>query len=168
VIDTLRADDPRLVFTLIMLITTVSGLAGNFPAGVLSDRVSKKAVIYVSNAITSAAVLGFLLTSQVWVALAAASVFGAGLGAFMAVDWAFATNLLPERDEAKYMGVWHVAFTVPQVVAPLIGLAVAYVFNIRIGGGFGYRVAMGLALAYFIMGTIMIRPIRERVIGHKS
>lgn len=76
--------------------------------------------------------------------------------------------LLPERDEAKYMGVWHVAFTVPQVIAPLIGLAVAYAFNIRIGGGFGYRVALGLALAYFIMGTIMIRPIRERVIGRKS
>jgi len=80
--------------------------------------------------------------------------------------------LLPERDEAKYMGVWHVAFTVPQVIAPLLGLALAYAFNIRIGGGFGYRVAMGLALVYFIMGTIMIRPIRERIIpgakGRKS
>ena len=76
--------------------------------------------------------------------------------------------LLPERDEAKYMGVWHVAFTVPQVVAPLLGLAVAYVFNVRIGGGFGYRVAMGLALVYFVMGTIMIRPIREKVVSHKS
>jgi len=76
--------------------------------------------------------------------------------------------LLPERDEAKYMGVWHVAFTVPQAIAPLIGLAVAYAFNIRIGGGFGYRVAMGLALVYFIMGTIMIRPIREKVISGRS
>ncbi len=74
--------------------------------------------------------------------------------------------LLPERDKAKYMGVWHVAFTVPQVIAPLLGLAVAYAFNIRIGG-FGYRVAMGFALVYFIIGTIMIRPIREKVIGHK-
>jgi MFS family permease len=161
---TLGANNHDQVLTTIMLIATVSGLVGNFPAGILSDRVSKKVVVYVSNTITGAAVLCFALTGSVWVAMVAAFVFGVGLGAFQAVDWAFATNLLPQRDEAKYMGVWHVAFTVPQVVAPLIGLPVAYYVNTHATNGLGYRATMLLALAYFVIGTLMIRPIKEKVV----
>lgn len=162
--DTLRAPHPVEMVTQIFVITTVSGLLGNFPAGVLSDRVSKKTVVYVSAGITSLAALIFLLTSSTTVALGAAFVFGAGFGAFMAVDWAFATNLLPDRDEAKYMGIWHVAFTVPQVIAPLIGGVVAYFFNQQVGQGFGYRAVLFLVLIYFGLGTAIIRPIKERAV----
>lgn len=160
--DTLHARNPDSLAAIIMIIATVSGLIGNFPAGILSDKTSKKTVVYVSNAVTAAAVLCFLLTSSVKVALGATFIFGAGLGAFMAVDWAFATNLLPDKDEAKYMGIWHVAFTVPQVVAPFIGGLAAYYFNHRFGPGLGYRMVMFLVLVYFGIGTLMIRPIRER------
>jgi len=163
--DTLRAPNPMGTVTLIFVITTVSGLIGNFPAGILSDRVSKKLVIYISTSVTGAAALVFLLTSSIPVALGAAFIFGAGFGAFMAVDWAFACNLLPDCDEAKHMGIWHVAFTVPQVVAPLIGGVLAYFFNLHLGQGFGYRVVMMAVIVYLAVGTWMIRPIRERAVA---
>ncbi len=163
--DTLGAPHPKATATLIFAICTVSGLLGNFPAGILSDRISKKRVVYASCALTGVAALVFLLTSSIRVALGAAFIFGAGFGAFAAVDWAFATNLLPDRDEAKYMGIWHVAFTVPQVVAPFVGGMVAYFFNQHLGHGFGYRVTLFMVLIYLAIGTAMIRPIRERVIG---
>ena len=165
VADTLHAPKPVDTVTVIFVITTISGLLGNFPAGILSDRISKKRVIYASAAITSVAALIFVLSNSILVAYVAAFFFGAGFGAFMAVDWAFATNLLPDRDEAKYMGIWHVAFTVPQVVAPLIGGMVAYFFNQRVEQGFGYRAVLFLVIIYFALGTIMIRPIKERVLG---
>jgi MFS family permease len=57
-----------------------------------------------------------------------------------------------------------VAFTVPQVVAPLIGGIVAYFFNQRVEQGFGYRAVLFLVIVYFALGTIMIRPIKERVL----
>jgi MFS family permease len=172
VTDTLGAPKPVDVVTQIFVITTISGLLGNFPSGILSDRVSKKLVVYISAAITATAALVFLLASSINVALGAAFIFGAGFGAFMAVDWALATNLLPEHDEAKYMGIWHVAFTVPQVVAPFIGGMVAYYFNHRIhslfghdlGPGFGYRVVLFLVIIYFGIGVLLLRPVRERVI----
>jgi len=160
--DTLRAPNPMATVTLIFVITTISGLIGNFPAGILSDRVSKKLVIYISTSITAVAALVFLLTSSIPVAFGAAFIFGAGFGAFMAVDWAFACNLLPDCDEAKHMGIWHVAFTVPQVLAPLIGGVLAYVFNLHFGQGFGYRVVLMAVIVYLAAGTAMIRPIRER------
>jgi len=162
VTDTLHAAKPVETVTQIFVITTISGLIGNIPGGVLSDRISKKRVVYASTAITAVAALVFLLTSSIRVALGAAFIFGVGFGAFMAVDWAFATNLLPDRDEAKHMGVWHVSFTVPQVVAPLIGGIVAYFFNRQVGPGFGYRAVLFLVIVYLAVGTAMIRPIRER------
>lgn len=164
VMDTLRAPRPYQTLMQILVICTFSGLLGNFPAGMLSDRISKKLVVYISCAIAGVAALVFLLTSSIPVALGAAFIFGAGFGAFAAVDWAFATNLLPDRDEAKYMGIWHVAFTVPQVVAPLLGGLVAYFFNQHVEQGFGYRVTLFMVIVYLAVGTAMIRPIRERVI----
>jgi MFS family permease len=165
VTDTLRAPNPTRAVTVLFLVSTVAALAGNFPAGILSDRISKKAVLYASAALTAAGALVFLFTSAMPVALGAAVFFGAGFGAFAAVDWALATNLLPERDEAKYMGVWHIAFNAPQVVAPLIGGGVAYYFNAHppafAGPGFGYRAVLLLVVVYFAIGVALVRPIRE-------
>jgi MFS family permease len=164
VTDALGAARPVKIATQIFIISTISGILGNFPAGILGDRVSKKAVIYLSCTIASTGALVFLLAGSTPVALAASFVFGIGFGAFMAVDWAFATNLLPDKDEAKYMGVWHIAFTVPQVIAPFIGGIVAYFFNRNMGHGMGYRAVLALAILYLAIGTIAIRPIRERII----
>jgi MFS family permease len=163
--DTLHAPNPTATFTQIALISTIAGVLGNVPAGLLSDRISKKRVVYASIAITGVAALAFVLARSIPPALGAAFIFGAGFGAFKAVDWAFATNLIPDRDEAKYMGVWHIAFTVPQVVAPFIGGMVAYYFNQQLGQGVGYRVVLSLVLLYLIGGALLIHPIRERVIA---
>ena len=162
----------------ILLVVTVAGLIGNYPAGTMADRMSKKRVVYASTSITCVAALVFLLTSQLPVALVASAFFGVGFGAFMAVDWAFATNLLPDHDEAKYMGIWHVAFTVPQVLAPFIGGTIAHLFNVYmpqryawlhdLGPGLGYRVTLLLVIVYLVIGTAMIRPIRERVIPQQA
>jgi MFS family permease len=162
--DTLHDPTPGKTVMYILVISTFSGLLGNFPAGILSDRTSKKRVVYVSLAITAASALVFMMSNSIPVALGAAFMFGLGWGAFQAVDWALATNLLPDRDEAKFMGVWHVAFTVPQVIAPAIGGPIAYLFNQHVEPGFGYRVVMCLTLIYTGLGALFIHPVRERVI----
>ncbi len=169
--DTLRAPNPANTVLQIMAIATVSGLVGNFPAGIYADRISKKKIVYLSTAITAVACLCFLLTSNINVALATSFIFGAGFGAFQAVDWALATNLLPDYDEAKFMGVWHAAFTVPQVVAPVVGGTIAYLFNegalkaavAPYGAGFGYRVILFLVILYLGLGAMVLRPVRERL-----
>ena len=163
VTDTLRAPNPQQTVVNLSLFSLVSGLIGNFPAGIYSDRFSKKLVIYISATVTGFGAILFVTTSSIPVAYFAAFFFGAGFGAFQAVDWAMATNLLPERDEAKFMGIWHLAFTVPQVIAPLIGGGVAYFFNAQFGGGFGYRVVLFLVVVYLFLGTLLIRPIREKM-----
>ena len=162
--DTLRVPpaDHQRVLTIVMLAATGSGLIGNWPAGVLSDRTSKKQVVRGAMAITSAAALVFILTTSVQVALGGAVVFGIGWGAFQAVDWALATNLLPDGDEARSMGIWHIAYTAPQVLAPVMGGIVAHYGNAGMGMGAGYRLVLGMSLFFMLAGTALVAPIRER------
>jgi MFS family permease len=106
--------------------------------------------------------MGFLLATDLTVVYIAVGIFGAGFGVFQAVDWALACNLLPQEAPAKYMGVWGIADTLPQVIAPLIAGPVAYAINTQVQMGAGYRALMVLAMVYWAVGTGMIRYIRER------
>jgi len=145
-----------------LVLSTLTGLVGTFPSGMLSRRIGLKPVLYGANAISMLAGLGFALAPNLTVAYIAAGVFGAGFGAFSAVDWALATGLLPPREPAKYMGVWGLSDTVSQVIAPLVAGPLAYGINHAFGHGVGYRALMLLALGWFFVGTLALRPIRER------
>ncbi len=162
--DTLGAKDPGAEVMRFSLIAVAMGLLGNFPAGWASDRISKKVVVWVSLGLTGVASLGFLMAHTISLAMIAAIFFGIGWGAFQAVDWALATNLLPPRDEARWMGIWHGAFTVPQVVAPVVGGVVAYHVNLALGKGVGYRATLALVLLYLAIGALLISPIREQAL----
>jgi MFS family permease len=91
-----------------------------------------------------------------------AAVFGCGLGAFAAVDWALAVNLLPRGNTAaKFMAIWHTCMTVPQILSPVFG-PVGDALNARYGHGFGWRAAMLSSVIYLVIGTALLHRIRER------
>ncbi len=155
-----RSVAPR-VLAAFMVVSTVTGLLGIVPAGQISDRTSRKSVLYVANGTCLAAAVVFVLAKSLPVAYAAVGVFGAGFGAFTAVDWALGCNLLPEQARAKYLGVWGLSDTVPQIVAPLIAGQIAAIGN-RAGPGLGYRALMIVAISYYTLGTLALTRIRER------
>ncbi len=145
-----------------MILATVTGLIGTIPAGKLGDKLPKKTVLYVSNSICVVAAIGFLLAKTFPAAYFAVAVFGLGFGAFQAVDWALGCNLLPEHARAKYLGVWGLSDTVPQVIAPFAAGPIAYAFNTGRTDGPGYRVLMLMSILYFTLGTFALKNIRER------
>jgi hypothetical protein len=97
-------------------------------------------------------------------------VFGIGYGAYSAVDWAMACDVLPERERtaAKDMALFHVAYTLPQVVAPALLAPVLYVLNrsggtvlgVPTGGNLGFRVVFASASLWFVLATVMVRNVR--------
>jgi MFS family permease len=145
-----------------MVLSTLTGLAGAVAGGMISDRIRKVRVLYVSNSVCVAAGLAFLMVPDVSAAYWAVALFGVGMGAFQSVDWALGCNLLPEHAPAKYLGVWGMSDTIPQVIAPLIAGPVAIAFNRPDEPGLGYRVLMVVAMVYFILGTVALSRIRER------
>lgn len=150
------------ILTNFLLISTVTGILGTIPAGILSDKIGKTPILFLANGICMASGLAFALSHDLTMAYVAAGIFGAGYGAFAAVDWALACNLLPPDAPAKYLGIWGISDTLSQVVAPLMAGPLAFWINGSLGAGVGYRALMLLALVYFAAGTYAIRFIREK------
>lgn len=139
---------------MIALAVTVGGVVSTLVAGRLADQISKRRVIYISCGFAAIAALGFCLAHNFYLACFIGLVFGIGYGAFCAVDWAFAANLIPEDQAGKYMAIFHIAFTAPQVLGLMMG---GY-----IGTHFGYRAVFLSVPVYLIIGAALISKVRER------
>lgn len=133
------------LYAVMVIITSVLG-------GSLSDRMGKrKPLVIASSAIIAVAslILGFAPT---WAgAIAGATVLGIGFGAYLAVDFALITQVLPTAlDRGRDLGVINVANSLPQVIAPLI----AFPFVTYWGGYVSLYVAaavIGLLGAVFVV-----------------
>jgi len=133
------------LYAVMVIITSVVG-------GRLSDRMGRrKPLVILSSAVIAVAAL-ILAVAPTWPgALIGASVLGIGFGAYLAVDFALITEVLPTAlNRGKDLGVINIANSLPQVLAPLI----AYPFVAYWGGYVSLYVAaavIGLLGAVFVV-----------------
>jgi MFS family permease len=149
------------------LLAVIGG--GVIPAvvgGFLSDRYGgrRKIFVYISAGLQAAvsAVLLFTLVTDLTVLYLLGILFGLGFGAYQAVDWALACDVLPDRDNAaaKDMALFHVSFTLPQVFASALAGQLLYHLNQSPGGNFGYRVVFATAALWFLLSLVFVRMIK--------
>lgn len=154
--DDLKLADPDaglLVLTLIYLVFT---LAATVLGGWLSDRLGRRR-IFVGVAASLQAVACVLLTAfpSFGVALIGAAFLGAGYGAYMSVDQALITAVLPDAaSRAKDLGIMNVGSVGPQALAPLGA-------SLIISSLGGYGVLFGTAGVTTIAGALMVSRIRS-------
>lgn len=132
--------------------------------GYWSDRSGRrKAFVYASSGLQAlvASVLFFTLVSDLPAVYGLGVLFGVGYGAYSAVDWALACDVLPDRGRSagRDMAVFHVAYTLPQVLAAAFLAPVLHQMN-QGGGTGGYRVVFASAAVWFILSTLMVTRIR--------
>ncbi len=140
---------------LLFLTFTLSAVVGAVAGARPSDRYDKRLVVTSAVGLTALALAVLAATSSLDVAYGAAAFAGVGWGAFASADWALATALLPQRAMATAMGIWNVATTVPQVIAPLVAAPLVVRFE-RVHAGLGVRAAVVLALLEFVAGAALI------------
>ncbi|MEZ5190210.1 MAG: MFS transporter [Schumannella sp.] len=148
-----EAEENLLLLTLVyMIFVIIASLLG----GRLSDYLGRRKPFVTFAAILQAiAAIMLALIPSFSVALVAGALLGLGYGAFLSVDQALATQVLPDpADRGKDLGVMNIASAVPQAVAPLLGAwVVAY-----LGGFTGLFLVSGLIA---ILGAATIAPIRR-------
>jgi MFS family permease len=104
-----------VIYTVCVVITAIVG-------GMISDRIAKRrGVVTVGGLLISAAAL-LLTFVETWdAAIVAAVVFGLGFGAYLAVDQALITQVLPTAtDRAKDLGIINIAIVGPAAIGAAI------------------------------------------------
>lgn len=142
--------------TLSLIMVTV----GTVIAGPLVDRVGhhRGFVVFSSLLLTASLLIPFL--SPTWTGyLLQASVGGLALGAFLGVDLALATLVLPRTGDAgRDLGVFHIALNAPQVIAPfLASIAVTSL------GGYPTLFIGGAVIAF--IGSITVLRVRRTALS---
>ncbi|MGG5753623.1 MFS transporter [Zafaria sp. Z1313] len=97
-------------------------IATTVVAGRWSDKAGKRRVFVAGSSAVIACAALIMAFFPVWPgAIAGATVLGIGFGAYLAVDFALLTQVLPSAAaRGKDMGVINIAAALPQVVAPVL------------------------------------------------
>ncbi|HUI87231.1 MAG TPA: MFS transporter [Anaerolineales bacterium] len=152
-------------FTVFGLMLLIGAVISSLSAGILSDRFGRKLMVYISSALQAVVPIVFIFFTNYSLAVILGIVFGLGYGAYQSVDWALASDVLPSEDDyAKDMGVWHVAFTLPQLAVFITGFVLDGLQSVGRAHGnpnLPYMVIFAFAVICFILGTVLVRRIKK-------
>lgn len=153
------SDVPRLIFINGSIGAAIT-VAISPVAGWLSDRIKRRKPFVIG-----AALLGGIGLVTIGVAqnitqfLIGSAIAGMGMSVYYAVDLALVAAVLPDPDNgAKDMGIFQIANTLPQSLAPVI--APAFLAIGAVQGG-NYPAVFVAASAFALCGAMAIVPIRS-------
>jgi MFS family permease len=161
--DIIGAPNPAEQASFLVGIIIAAGIPTSIVAGRLSDRYGRKPLVYLSGGLMALATTIFIPIAffpSLPATFAIGALFGLGYGAYQAVDWALAIDVLPgDEDAAKDMGIWHVALVLPQIIAPAVtGLTLSALKPSSLL--LGYTVVFVMTALWFVLGTVFVRQIR--------
>ena len=133
------------------------------PAARLSDRMGRKNIIYASCAMGATGLGLGAVAPSLPIAMLGAGLFALSAGAFLAVDWALMSDIVPKASTGRYMGISNVATASAGTIAlALGGAAVMDTVNNWLGYGAGPRAALLLGVFCYAVGAILLHPVVER------
>lgn len=148
-------DDAVDVLPLISVVSLLATLTSTVVGGPFSDRIGRrKPVAAAAGLLIAAGLVAPWLMPTVAGILVFAVLAGLGFGAYLAVDQALLTEVLPTtEDNGRYLGVLNIAVTLPQALAPAIaGLIVSQL---------GYSALFPIAMVIAVAGALAVLPIRS-------
>ncbi|HET7761204.1 MAG TPA: MFS transporter [Phycicoccus sp.] len=153
--DAVGLDDPENGVFVVIAVNSVVVAVCAVLAGRWSDRVGRRKVFVIVAGTVMAVAAAILAFWQTWPGvLTAAVVLGVGFGAFLAVDLAVVTEVLPaEADFAKDLGVINIANALPQVLAPVVAAPIVTSLG-------GYTTLYLTAAAVGLAGAVAVVRIR--------
>lgn len=134
---------------------------GTIPGARISDRIGRKPVIYGSALIGAIGMTIIGVAPNVVVASVGIALVGLGGGAFLAVDWALMTDIIPKASAGRYMGLSNVVEATNGPVATSVGGALMYLVGLGLGLATGARAAMLIGVVMFAVGAALLTQVRE-------
>ena len=158
--DVIQHPNPAGVTADLMITVGVFLLVAVYPAGQLSDRFGRKPIILISGFIGIVGILVLLFTRSYLGTLVCGGLLGISSGAFLSTNWALAIDLVPAGEEARYLGLTNIATAGAGALARLTGPVIDF-FNTQ-QTGLGYSVMLLICVFYFILGSVLVIPVRVK------
>ncbi|MBA2395360.1 MAG: MFS transporter [Ktedonobacteraceae bacterium] len=160
--DVIGATHPEQATTNFLILVSLTSLVSAFIAGWLSDHFGRKRLVYLSGAFMLVVGVIFVFTHSFVIVMVAGMLFGLGYGAYQSVDWALVADVLPsEKHYARDMGIWNIALSLPQVIAPVLGGPLIDNFTRSGHPIIGYQLLFAMAIIYCLLGTVTVRFIKS-------
>jgi MFS family permease len=142
---------------ILILIYTGGVVLASIIGGVISDRSGRRKMMVTASGLLMAAAALLLTFVETWpAAMVAAVLYGIGFGAYIAVDQALITQVLPKaHDRAKDLGIINIAIVTPYAIGPAIAAPL-----VSLAGYptlFGATAVVGIAAA---IGVWRIKSVR--------
>jgi MFS family permease len=148
--------DMSTVIGLVLLLVTL-------PSGWLADRIGRKPLVVAAGVIAAAGTAMVLVVRTPALITAAGALLGLSVGMFLSANWALVTDLVPESEAARYLGIANIATAGGSGFARLLGGTLIDPLNRLLGSpSAGYLSLYGLALLAFLLGTAAILRIPAR------
>ena len=142
--------------TTFQIILTGTLLIASIISGMLSDKFQRRKIFVMGASLVIALAFLILAFFQTWTAVElAAAVLGLGFGAYLGVDIALITQVLPSANaRGKDLGVINIANAFPQVVGSTIAAIVINAFH-------SYTLLFVLAAILTSLGAVLIQRIKS-------
>ncbi len=136
----------------LMLIVGIAILLISLPGGWLTDKFGKKPLLLFSGIMASLGTLLVILANSMPLMYVGGVLIGLATGIFFSANWALGTELVPEDQSGKWLGISNLAGAGAGAVGAYIGGP--------IGDGAGYVLLMGLYGFLFLFSTLALIKIQ--------
>lgn len=126
--------------------------------GWISDATGRrKPIIWISCALSAIGLLIAILAPGVGMFLVGIAVVGAAQGAYISVDVALMTEVLPTFEEAgKDLGIVALSYQLPQFLVPVLAVPL-----LATGGGENYTALYTAAIVLSVLGGLAVLPVKS-------
>jgi MFS family permease len=156
----LARSDATQVMVKSMAIIATATIAISLIGGFITDLTGRrKPLVFLAATIEAAGFLIIALAPSISQFLVGVAVAGIGKGLYFAVDLALLAAILPsEQDRAKDMGVFQIANSLPQSLAPALA---PIILAIGSSGGKNYAAIYLTGTLFALLGAFAISPVRR-------
>jgi MFS family permease len=157
-----EAEASTTVFTGTGIVGVMTALSA-IPGARISDRVGRRPVIWAAAAIAAVGLLGVALAPNPTVAIASFVPFGIGMGAFLSVDWALMTDVIPKHTSGRYMGILNAGTAMAEPVFLIVAGPLALdLLGRLVGADVGARATMLVAVLFLAGAGLALTRVDAR------
>ena len=138
----------------VMMFVGIFILVTAVPSGWLADRFGKRLLVAVAGALATCGLVIILLVPSMAALFVGASFVGAAMGLFYAASWALGTEIVPQTEAGRYLGLSNLAGAGAGAIGAYLGGP--------IGDEYGYVVLFVVYAAMFALSILTMLGVKEK------